>query len=962
MKKTYQMILALVLCVLGAMNVSAERISLQEVPFCSWDGWTDASKTATLEFSTDPQVTENMCLWIIGQGAGNVYGDVNVINYADLSTYTKLIVVATEGTPRFLFNRDIDEGQWDADEANSHLIDNTKGGWCAKYFTSEASDEGTVYTVDVKQLVKDKGYAHLHAIKGANWANVTILSMEVERQGKVQQIGWTNLLNNSDLEGDDVSSFFSKEAPSTEIVASSVEDGIGVDGSHGIIVRAGEKYANAWDSQFWFRFNEAVLPDAKYRVSFDYKADYDAKASTQAHAEPGDYIHYEMLGDVNFTTDWQHFTKEGVVSAQQSTDAKKFLSVAFNLNEFESANNYYFDNIVFEIYKAGTSAEFSNDVIQIHFGFDTNIPELVEQAKKATYTKRIFLPTECASVKVNGQNASIATIEGLDDGRLYIFLDEPIDDTNAEVEVTFNNPAGEYHLTYTSGPNAGTDVANFQGMADYNDLIEENDGYPYLFVTPTLMKADPEDGSFNLPNDISEFKLFFDKKVECGALVATINGQALTVTPNEGFAQEVTLTHSGSFVNGDYTVNVTKVYPEMRLADDVFGTYEFTVSIGEIVADPNDVPRDIVSVDNFNNCAAGAIPEGYFVKFGQEDRPSGSTAGSGPRMFDFAAGGDFTKGLYFREGYVEYGSTENYPLQLEAGKKYVIHFNTAMWKDNGPKTRFQVMTTDEEPVFTQMIDNKLNVNGSQNAVNGSTVTEINFVPETSGNYLLRWTSAGDETSAPGFNEIILANASVKYMPNTNGLEYVMKLNNALEEAKKALEENGDERYQGDAYDKLSQAISMYDGQKYTSPSAYLDAVAALEEATQALKDHRALCDDYDTQIKKAIDVVRQNAEKKFAATELYAELTTIVGKYNGTSEWVNISEDEENPEWQLNYSYDVLKEDALLSAAVVELKTIANTTSLLFTEGESKTSDTGVKVAIERLRLGAETLKALGDT
>ena len=29
-------------------------------------------------------------------------------------------------------------------------------------------------------MVKDKGYAHLHAIKGANWANCTVTSMTLE--------------------------------------------------------------------------------------------------------------------------------------------------------------------------------------------------------------------------------------------------------------------------------------------------------------------------------------------------------------------------------------------------------------------------------------------------------------------------------------------------------------------------------------------------------------------------------------------------------------------------------------------------------------------------------------------------------------------------------------------------------------------------------------------------------------
>ena len=50
-------------------------------------------------------------------------------------------------------------------------------------------------------------------------------------------MGWTNLINNSDMEGDDVSSFFTKlniGDNATEVLNSEILDGVGVDGSRGI--------------------------------------------------------------------------------------------------------------------------------------------------------------------------------------------------------------------------------------------------------------------------------------------------------------------------------------------------------------------------------------------------------------------------------------------------------------------------------------------------------------------------------------------------------------------------------------------------------------------------------------------------------------------------------------------------------------------------------------------------------
>ncbi|MCR4957435.1 MAG: hypothetical protein K6B13_02350 [Prevotella sp.] len=977
MRKSYQLFVALMLCMLGATNVNAEEISLAEVPFWQHEVWgLDEPK------NTQIKVGSEACPFVIGESIGQPYGDSQVNNFSDLSAYTQLKVTVTEGTPRFLLNRDVDEGQFNDDETQSHLIDNTRGGWCAKYFTSEAgAEEGeTVYIVDLKQLVKDKGYAHLHAIKGANWANVTVTSMVVVTQGKVKQIGWVNLINNSNMEGDDVSSFFTKVNygdNANQVVNSEITDGVGKDGSRGIVVTTGDKTANDYDNQFWFRFNEPVAAGTKYRVSFDYKADEVASPATQSHNEPSDYIFYNMFGNIAFATDWQTFSKEAEVTADQSKDDKKFLSVAFNLNpdDHQTANSYYFDNIKFEVYKVGTTAEYAEDVILMDFGFDTNVAEFIPAG-----SMRAFFDNSCATVKVNGKAAAIYSIEGLADGRFYIFLEEAVDSKD-EVYVTLTNNFG---LKYTSGISIGEAVPDFSDVADYNGAVVEAEGaYPYDYVTPTMVEADPENGSFNLPNSIKDFKMVFDKTVDCAALVATLNGNAMSVNPADGFAKEVTLTRNGDgdLPTGEYTLHVTKIYPEFRLADEIFGDTTIVVSIGKVEYDPNDVPEDLIPESYFANCGNGGIPEGFFVLFGSEERPAGSSYSSGSRMFDFG-GGDFTKALYYREGYVEYGSTEDHLLSLTAGKEYRIHFNTAMWKGSG-KTRFRILNEYDEDVMLQMIDNNPNVNGSTGAVSGSTNVDIRFTPETSGDYRIRWESANSETGDMGFIENLLANVSMKYTPNQLGLEETMLLEEALKKAKATRDANTAERYDGAAFDALNAAIEKYEAEmpNYTAPSKFTSAAADLDALRDAMVAHRTSCDEYDTQIKKAIDVQRQNEmpdgdpakATKFTKTELFAQLKAILAKYNASSQWVDNAEPgtvnengEEVHDWQLVYTFDELKDDAILPEAIAELKDIANVTSLLFTQGVSAPENanngkgTGVAVLIDRLRLGAEALKKLG--
>ncbi|MDO5482305.1 MAG: hypothetical protein Q4F47_04625, partial [Bacteroidaceae bacterium] len=111
----------------------------------------------------------------LGTSTGLVYGDGNVyfLNYADLSDAETLVAVATEGEPRFLFNRVVDQGDVYAELPRD----------AAKYETVVDNGDGSkTYTVNIAAIVEEFGFAHLHAIKGANWANTTVTSLQV---GKV---------------------------------------------------------------------------------------------------------------------------------------------------------------------------------------------------------------------------------------------------------------------------------------------------------------------------------------------------------------------------------------------------------------------------------------------------------------------------------------------------------------------------------------------------------------------------------------------------------------------------------------------------------------------------------------------------------------------------------------------------------------------------------------------------------
>ena len=963
MKKTYQMFLALVAMLLfGATNVSAEEISLEEVPF-----WQHETGLWALDA---PKNTSATPAWVIGEATGQPYGDSSVNNWADLSSFDQLVITYTDGTPRVMMNRDQDEGQFSATESESHLIEYPKcsGSWAGKYFT----DKDGVLTVDLKAIVNDKGYAYLHAIKGANWANVTVESMVLVRKGKEKQVGWINILTNSDMEGDDTSSFItvlngnSDDGDATYPAV--IEDGVGVNDSRGLAIKSMENAPQTWSTQLFVKLPEVLPVGTEWRFSMDVIANPDANITFGGHAAPrawkcgGGDISSDFANGYTATSSWTTFTAKGTIT--EGLVEKGFQSIALDLNNDQAtATQYYFDNIKFEIYKYGTAAEFVDDNIKVDFGFETNIPELCKAAGKS----RVMFPVENAQVLVNNKAVEITSVEGFADGRFYIFLEETAGESD-EVRVIYNNAAGDMQLKYAGGPNAGQVIGKVDEIADYNASVSSDydDVYPYTMLAPSIVAAVPEQGSFNIKNNLKEFYVKFDKKADAAKIVAKLDGKALTVKPNEGLAEEFTLTYAGDDLkDGLHTINITKIYPEAILSDEIYTDTTYQFSVG--APDPNDVPVELIPLSYFNSCANGSVPEGFkLFADGMEERVPGGNYSGGARLFnDFAAGGDFTSALYMRSNYLTYGfNDEEHKLTMEAGKTYTLSFNAARWKSSGEFLKVMFLNAAGEEQLVQTVTCNPDVNGTKNAVKGSSAYSIDFTPATAGDYELRFVVANNadgEDAGETWHELLLANVKLAYIPNSFGVVETLAVTEALEKAKKTQTDNADERYDGAAQTALNEAIAKVEAEKdnYTSPSECNGAVQLLNSCSAALIDHAALCNNYDNLIKEGSDVVRQHATDKFAALQLYAQLVELVNKYHGVSVMQNDGTEEE-PNWQKHYTYDVLKDDATLTSAVAELNDIVNTTAKLFTTGQSKRNTTGVAALVERLRLGAETLKTLG--
>ncbi len=92
----------------------------------------------------------------------------------------------------------------------------------------------------------------------------------------------------------------------------------------------------AWDNQFWFKANRTLAKGEVTHLKFSYKANKEAKTSTQCHGNPGAYMHWGAINDVNFTTDWQEFDQDFTVPAE----ADGMQTIAFNMAEIKEACDY----------------------------------------------------------------------------------------------------------------------------------------------------------------------------------------------------------------------------------------------------------------------------------------------------------------------------------------------------------------------------------------------------------------------------------------------------------------------------------------------------------------------------------------------------------------------------------------------------------------------------------------------
>ena len=101
-----------------------------------------------------------------------------------------------------------------------------------------------------------------------------------------------------------------------------------------------------WDNQFFIIANRELTAGEETVVEFDYVASVEAKTNTQCGCDPiGTYKHWSCIGDVDFTTAEQHFTKDFTIPAE----ADGMNAIQFNMAVIKGACDYTIKNIVWKL-------------------------------------------------------------------------------------------------------------------------------------------------------------------------------------------------------------------------------------------------------------------------------------------------------------------------------------------------------------------------------------------------------------------------------------------------------------------------------------------------------------------------------------------------------------------------------------------------------------------------------------
>ena len=127
------------------------------------------------------------------------------------------------------------------------------------------------------------------------------------------------------------------------------------------------------ESEFLIRIGEPLQLGQKYTFSMRAKANRNAAIQSLALKDNYEYLHWKMVGNCDLTTEWNTYTYEAEVVAEQVG----CLTIAFCLDLESQSTEYFFDDISFRVNEAPSAspepyAVLSENDTKLTFFYDTD--------------------------------------------------------------------------------------------------------------------------------------------------------------------------------------------------------------------------------------------------------------------------------------------------------------------------------------------------------------------------------------------------------------------------------------------------------------------------------------------------------------------------------------------------------------------------------------------------------------
>ena len=670
-------------------------------------------------------------------------------------------------------------------------------------------------------------------------------------------------------------------------------------------------------TQYYYNYTEGITGDWR-RISFvSYFSGWDVQ--NQFFDQFDDNIYEIKVNDPN------DVTKNDTVYWKEIYGLEKFPEEFFLTINMYNPGTYYLDDIKIE--KATMAGcTYNYDFIKVDLGYPTNIDDL---AKASTDPAGIYLlPNSCVKVMAGDQELPIMSVEGKQDGYLYIFIksedpSNPFDfsSINAdEVRVSFTPPA-DCPIVYNTDQRPSMDVESemtvlpFESEAIYLD--GSLDEYPYTWAEPKFVSSVPENGSFELDAaTLDQIMVTYDREVDLSTASATLKSNGVIVSD---LTLDMTLSDDKCSIlvpvngleDGEYELVLNGV---ANALSGVATIEDQTVKFA--VGKDNDTSTTEVVYDapDFATAANGTFPKGWVSNDGATIHQYGLTesgevwnynwggnvGGGGCRMMTGYSGDFNNGGLYWRSvdgklGTLTYGEqVKDYiqpdgsldpemdpdvALKLEA-RKHQVSFRMAAWKafDDGSLPTFDFTLEDLEGNVVARFDGveaKPNVNGAQDIkITGSTLATAEFTVPKEGYYMLKFSCQ----SQGGFHEFLLGDVNLITKPS-DAAYYKQLLGEALDSANVVLANAADAVYDGDTKTALMNEVKTANETHFTSPSVVNGVIDNLYALAGALEARIKNIDQYGVAVLDAQNAMANLVGTKYVMADMYVESEALVNEY-----------------------------------------------------------------------------------